>query len=250
MVKKTIIQLLQADLGYQGNKKTFVVLKQVSLELCEGDCIGLVGLNGAGKSTLIKSICGELQVLNGKVLLEQLPIDNYALHELSKKVALVLTGKVSGFNLTLFDLVASGQMPYTNLFHRLSEKHLGVINEAMQTIGISQLSDRPVNELSDGNFQKAMIAKALAQQTQTILLDEPGAYLDYGSKHRLFEGLQKLAKEQNKCILASSHDLQLVRKYCNKILILSEGSAELVETEAAAAHPGFLVIGGAYLPKE
>ncbi len=247
MVKKTLIQIQHADLGYFGNKKSVLVLEGVSLEFCEGDCIGLVGLNGAGKSTLIKSLCGELDVLKGQVFLEHKSISEYSLHELSKKIALVLTEKIKGFNLNVFDLVSSGQMPYTNLFHHLNETHLKVIREAMDTTGITALAEKPVHELSDGNFQKTLIAKALAQQTQTILLDEPGAYLDYGSKHRLFEWLHKLAKEQNKCILASSHDLHLVRKYCNKMLLLSDGRAELLDTESAMTHPAFLAIGGSYL---
>jgi iron complex transport system ATP-binding protein len=138
-------------------------------------------------------------------------------------------------------------MPYTNLFHHLNESHMQVINEAMDMVGIAPLAQKLVNELSDGNFQKALIAKALAQQTQTIVLDEPGAYLDYGSKHRLFAWFQTLAKDQNKCILASSHDFHLVRKYCNKILILSNGSAGLFDTETAITQPAFLAIGGSYL---
>ncbi len=247
MVKNVLIQIQQASMGYHHGKGTTVVIKDVDLTLCEGDCIGLVGLNGAGKSTLIKSLSGELDVLKGRVILENTNLSAYPLHELSKKIALVLTDKIKGFNLTVFDVVCSGQMPYTNLFHQLNKEHLQIIHQAMEMTGISALSQRPVTELSDGNFQKTLIAKALAQQTQTILLDEPGAFLDFGSKHRLFEWLQKLAKEQNKCILASSHDLPLLRKYCNKMLILSEGRAELLDTDDAVKHPGFLAIGGSYL---
>lgn len=247
MVKKTLITVRAADLGYRNNKKVVPVLQEVNLEFSEGDCIGLVGLNGAGKSTLIKSLCGALPVLKGEVLLENKPISSCSLEDLSKKMALVLTEKIRGFNLNVFDLVASGQMPYTNLFHQLNETHLKVVREAMEMTGVSALSQKPLHELSDGNFQKALIAKALAQQTQTIVLDEPGAYLDYGSKHRLFEWLQKLAKEQNKCILVSSHDLHLVREYCNKLLLLSDGRAELVDTETAITRPAFLALGGSYL---
>jgi iron complex transport system ATP-binding protein len=247
MVKKALITIRGADLGYRSAKKEVPVLQDVNLEFSEGDCIGLVGLNGVGKSTLIKSICGELPVLKGEVLLENKSILNCSLEELSKKIALVLTEKIRGFNLNVFDLVASGQMPYTNLFHQLNETHLKVVREAMEMTGVSALSQKPLHELSDGNFQKALIAKALAQQTQTVLLDEPGAYLDYGSKHRLFEWLQKLANEQNKCILVSSHDLHLVSKYCNKLLLLSDGSAELVDTDVAITRPAFLALGGSYL---
>jgi iron complex transport system ATP-binding protein len=247
MVKMPLIQIQQADMGYTAKKEKLPVLKGLNLEFFEGDCIGLVGLNGAGKSTLIKCISGALPLLKGQVLLESKNIQNYPSHDLSKKIAIVLTDKIRGFNLTVFDLVASGQMPYTNLFHQLKETNLQAIERAMEMTGISALSQKPVAELSDGNFQKTVIAKALAQQTQTILLDEPGAFLDFGSKHRLFEWLQKLAKEHNKCILVSSHDLQLVRTYCNKLLLLSDGSAELLETEDALKHPVFLAIGGAYL---
>ncbi len=247
MVKSAIIQVQGATLGYRLNRNIVKVLEDVNLEFCEGDCIGLVGLNGAGKSTLIKSICGTLDVLQGKVLLGNNHLASYSLQDLSKKIALVLTDKVKGFNLNVFDLVASGRMPYTNLFHQLTAAHLEVVREAMITTGILELAQKPIHELSDGNFQKALIAKALAQQTPTILLDEPGAYLDYGSRYRLFEWLQKLAKEQNKCIVASSHDLHLVRRYCNKLLILSEGRAELLDTETAVTRPAFLALGGAFL---
>ncbi len=247
MVKKSLIHFKQADLGYHKNKKDLVVLENLNLEFCEGDFIGLVGLNGVGKSTLIKSLSAELSLLKGEVLLEQINIFQYSLSELSKKIALVLTERVRGFNLTVFDLVSSGQMPYTNWFHHLNKSHIEIINQAMEKTGVLPYAQKSIHELSDGNFQKALIAKALAQQTQTILLDEPGAFLDYGSKHRLFEWLQKLTNEQNKLVLASSHDLHLVGKYCNKILILFEGKAELLEAKAAMAHPAFLEIGGTYL---
>lgn len=247
MVKKALIQIQNAELGYLSKKGKTVVLKELNLSFYEGDCIGLVGLNGAGKSTLIKSLSGELPILSGEISLEGKNLQLYSLYELSKKIALVLTDKIKGFNLTVWDVVSSGQMPYTNWFHQLSEIHRKVICDAMEITGVSSLSQKNLQELSDGNFQKTLIAKALAQQTQSILLDEPGAYLDYGSKHRLFESLQKLAKEQNKCILASSHDLQLVIKYCNKILILQDGKAELMDTQTAIAHPAFLAIGGSYL---
>ncbi len=246
-MKLTLLHIRNVELGYQEGKKRSLILKINQLEFNAGDFIGVVGLNGSGKSTVLKSISGEIPSLSGEVFIEGKPLQNYDLHELSKTMAIVLTEKIQGFNLTVFDLVASGQVPYTNLFHQLEEKHLQVIEETMTQCGISEIANVPLKALSDGNFQKALIAKALAQQTQILVLDEPGAYLDFGSKHRLFEDLKELSEKQQKCILVSSHDLQLVAKYCNKVLLIYESKAELCSVHDAIKHPAFLAIGGNYL---
>jgi len=246
-VNQSLLHIRNADLGYKLGKRKVLVLNVNDLEFFEGDFVGVVGINGAGKSTFLKSISGEIHPLSGAIYFEQKSITDYDLRELSKKLALVLTEKVQGFNLTVFDLVASGQMPYTNMFHQLNENNLQVIEAAMNQIGIKELSSIPLKELSDGNFQKAILAKALAQQTRVLVLDEPGAYLDFGSKHRLFEDLQRLASVEKKCILLSSHDLQLVKKYCTKVLLVYKSKAELLDIQEAVNHPAFLHLGGGYL---
>jgi len=169
------------------------------------------------------------------------------LNELSKKISIVLTEKINGFNLKVEDVVAAGQMPYTNSFHQLKQEHLNVIENAINTVGINKYKNYLLGELSDGLFQKTMIAKALAQQSSMMLLDEPTAFLDFASKHELFLLLKKFSTQQHKCVMVSSHDLDLILNYCNKILIIHDGIAELLEVSKAKNNEAFKKIGGGYI---
>lgn len=223
------------------------VLQHINLELESGEFVALLGENGSGKSTFIRSICGLLPLQSGTVYIDGRPLREMAYADLAKQVAVVLTGHAPGFNMSVFDLVASGQMPYTNAFHQLKTEHLITIEEAMKEMGIEQLAAKPLNALSDGNFQKALVAKALAQQAKLLLLDEPSAYLDFGSKHRLFMRLSKLCLQQGKTVVVSSHDLHLVSRYCRKAILLEGSSAELVPVEQLSAHPTFERLGGGFL---
>ncbi len=247
MEKKRCIVLKDAVLGYQKNNTEIPVLKNINLDVYAGDFIGIVGLNGVGKSTLIKSLCGLLPVLSGELLIEDRKISELLLKDLAKKIAIVLTEKIGGFNLTAYDAVAAGQMPYTNSFNHLAKANLDIISEAINTCGISAHQHKLLNELSDGLFQKTIIAKALAQQTPIMLLDEPSAFLDYASKHDLFLLLKKLSTQEDKCVLVSSHDLDLLLKYCSKLLIVSNNSIELTTTAEAKTNKAFLEIGGGFL---
>jgi iron complex transport system ATP-binding protein len=206
-----------------------------------------VGLNGVGKSTLLKSLCGLIPLVSGEILIEQKPISDFLPNDLAKKISVVLTEKIGGFNLTAYDVVAAGQMPYTNAFNRLEKKHTVIIDEAIKICGISNHQQKLLNELSDGLFQKTIIAKALAQQTPIMLLDEPSAFLDYASKHELFLLLKKLVDTQNKCILVSSHDLDLLLNYCDKLLIISDHKTELIATQNAKTNSAFIEIGGGFI---
>lgn len=247
MVKKAFIELKQINLGYKTAKGYLRVIENASLQFFPGELIGLVGINGSGKSTLLKSISGALVPLSGEIFIDGVNILNIPLNELAKKISIVLTDKIRGFNLKTKDLISSGQMPYTNSFHQLEKKHLDVINQAIALTKLEEHQHKNLNELSDGLFQKAIIAKALAQQTPGLLLDEPTAYLDYGSKHKLFLLLKELCEQQSKCILVSSHDLDLLVKYCTKILVVSGNALELLEVGAAKNSPAFNAIGGGYL---
>jgi iron complex transport system ATP-binding protein len=247
MNEATNIVLSNAKIGYTKQGGTLEILKNLNLTFNAGDFVAVVGLNGTGKSTLLKSICGLLPLLAGKVLLEGKNIQEIELTDVAKKISITLTEKIGGFNLTVFDAVAAGQMPYTNAFNSLTEQHLVIIKEAIKTVGLTGLEHKLVHELSDGLFQKTMIAKALAQQTPNILLDEPSAFLDYASKHELFLLLQKLALEEKKCILVSSHDLDLVMKYCKKVVIVSNSEAELIDVEEVKKNERFLNIGGGFI---
>lgn len=243
------ISLQKASLGYKKSGQEISILKDLNLDFFAGDFVGIVGLNGVGKSTLLKSIGNILPALSGEILIEGKPNRNYTLSQLAKKIALVLTEKVGGFNLTSFDLVAAGQIPYTNAFNHLTAEHLKVIQAAIEVCGLKEHDHKLLNELSDGLFQKTVIAKALAQLTPIMLLDEPGAFLDYASKHELFILLKQLTERENKCVLVSSHDLDLLVKYCTKLLVISAKSVELINTSEALENKTFLEIGGGFLSR-
>lgn len=243
----TSISLKTLSIGYKKTSGTIPVLQGINLDLYPGDFVGVVGLNGTGKSTLLKTICGLLPPLAGEIFIEGLAANQFSLNELAKKISIVLTEKIGGFNLTAIDAVAAGQIPYTDSFNRLEEKHISIIKKAIEVSGIKDHRYKLLNELSDGLFQKTMIAKALAQQTATILLDEPSAFLDYASKHDLFLLLKKLCETEHKCVLVSCHDLDLLLKYCSKLLILSDNSLELVPASEGLQNERFRAIGGGYL---
>lgn len=173
-------------------------------ELVSGDFVCLVGRNGTGKSTLLKTIAGLIPPLAGEV-------------SATKEVAIVLTQVPDLPNTTVFELVSYGRIPYLNLFAKLREEDKKAVTEAIETVGIKELTNRKISQLSDGEKQKAMIARALAQGSEILLLDEPSAFLDYPSKHELMSLLKNLAHEKNKAILLSTHDLDLVNKYADKV---------------------------------
>jgi iron complex transport system ATP-binding protein len=249
MVKDVSIKISSATFGYKKTKTENSILKNINVDFYAGDFIGIAGINGSGKSTLLKTLCSLQPLLSGEILINSTSIEQISTLEISKKIATVFTEKISGFNLTVFDVVAAGQMPYTNIFHQLNERNLEVINSAISQCGLSLFKNKPLNELSDGLFQKTMIAKCIAQQASIMLLDEPSAFLDYASKHELFILLKKLAEEQQKCILLSSHDLDLLLKYCSKILIVANGNVELINTNETLENGSFIQLSGGFLAR-
>jgi iron complex transport system ATP-binding protein len=222
-----------------------IQVNNASFECGAGDFIGIAGSNGSGKSTLLRSLCGLLPLLDGKILIDNMELPAYSAVELSRKISIVLTERIAGFNLTCFDAVAAGQMPYTGFLNKLEKQHLDIIHEAMRICGIEDLGPKLLSELSDGMFQKTMIAKCLAQQTPAILLDEPTAFLDYASKHELFIQLRNLS--ESKCVMASSHDLDLIRKYCNKLLVVKNSTLQLYSNSDPGWHTVFSQLSGGYL---
>ena len=248
MVDQTpYVKVISAAVGYSKGVVKMPVLNNLNLEFYPGDFVGIVGLNGTGKSTLLKSLCGLLPLLKGEIFLGQEHLVSLPAEELARRVSIVLTQRIGGFNLTVQDVVASGQMPYTDAFHRLRPENIKVIRDAIDRCGLSEYIFRQVTELSDGLFQKTVIAKALAQQTPLLLLDEPSAYLDYASKHALFILLRELSSKEKKCVLVSSHDLDILLKYCSKLLIISEKGIEFIKVQDALHTESFRQIGGGFI---
>lgn len=203
------ISLKDISIGYSAP-----LVSAIDAELSSGDFICLIGRNGTGKSTLLKTISSLTKPLQGEI--------QYSEQSTKSNVALVLTQVPDLPNTTVFELVSYGRIPYLNIFSKLRDSDIIAVNQAIETVGINKLRDRKVNQLSDGEKQKAMIARAIAQGSDVILLDEPSAFLDYPSKHELMILLKRLAHEYGKAILLSSHDLDLVKTHADKVWKISD----------------------------
>jgi iron complex transport system ATP-binding protein len=201
------------SIGYTIKQKTNTVFSNINASFAFGELVGLMGNNGIGKSTLLKTLTQQLKPITGNVTIHSKNINTLNTNEFANLVSIVTTEKIGGFNLTVNDVVALGRTPYINVFSKLNRIDEGIINEALQTLNIQHIKHKLLDELSDGQRQKVMIAKALAQQTPIIILDEPTAFLDYNSKTQLFEVLKSLCLTQKKLIIVSSHDIDLMKRH-------------------------------------
>lgn len=210
MERTPVIKTRDLRIGYSlkgGRHK--VVHESLDLNLYPGEVTCLLGLNGAGKSTLLRTLCGFQPPLAGTIELMGQPLTSYSQGNFSRMVGVVLTEKTNAGGITVYELVSLGRHPYTGFFGQLGKHDHEIIENSLTSAGIAYKSRNYVSELSDGERQKAMIAKALAQQCPVILLDEPTAFLDVTSRIETMVLLHKLAAEQQKAILLSTHDLDL-----------------------------------------
>ena len=218
----TILKTKNLSIGYSSRKVQTVVASNINIELFKGELIGLIGANGIGKSTLIRTLSKVQPALNGTILIRNKNAAQYNSTELAKTLSLVLTEQIVSKNLSVFELVALGRQPYTNWVGNLSEKDISIINNVIAQTNIKELAHKKCFELSDGQFQKVMIARALAQDTSLIILDEPTTHLDMYHKAYILKLLQKLAKVTKKTILFSSHEIDLTIPLCDKLIIMTK----------------------------
>lgn len=216
-----MIDIQHLEIGYQNKRQYNSVFKDMNMTFNAGDLVGLMGDNGVGKSTFLKTITGTLVPLSGEIKINNKNITQYNAQQLSQLLSIVVTEKIGGFNLTVWDVVASGRIPYMNIFGKLTLEDEIIVIEALEQLNLLPLKEKLIDELSDGQRQKVMIAKSLAQQTPIIILDEPTAFLDHSSKHHLFVTLKQLCAEQGKLIIVSSHDLELMKSYINKSVTMT-----------------------------
>ena len=227
-----IISLSQLSVGYS---LSHPVISDINLELKSGQLACLIGENGIGKSTLLKTLTGFLPKLNGSLLLDNRDIESFSQRELARQVSIVLTQKPDVQNLTIEEIIGLGRSPYTGFFGRLRAEDRKVVDDAIATMGIEKLRGRMIQTLSDGERQKVMIAKALAQETPVILLDEPTAFLDFPSKAETFQSLQRMAHERDKLILLSTHDLELAVRFADSLLEVKAGTLKAVSAAEVKA---------------
>ena len=209
------------DIGYKrGNQIEKVVSTGLNLELCPGELICLVGPNGSGKSTLLRTITGLQKALAGDVLLHGQPIESYDNKALAKVISVVLTTPVQIGAMRAYDLVGLGRFPFTNMFDQMREEDHEVVRIALEMAGATPLAERFVHTLSDGERQKVMIARALAQEPSLLMLDEPTAFLDLPGRVSVMQLLRDLAHGHDKAILTSTHDLDLAMRIADRVWLM------------------------------
>lgn len=222
MTNNSILSTSNLSIGYTTKKETFVIASNLELNLQVGKLISLVGANGIGKSTLLRTLCGIQKPISGTTYLNKKDVQNYEPLVLAQNLSLVLTEKLPLSNLTVFELIALGRQPYTNWLGRLSEEDLEKVNLAMRQTQIESLANKKHFEISDGQLQKVLIARALAQDTPLIILDEPTTHLDLFQKVSVFRLLKKLSQKTNKCILFSTHDIDLAIQLSDEMIVMTE----------------------------
>ncbi len=210
------------SIGYHADNKDIVIASKLNITLKSGQLVALLGENGSGKSTLIRTLCNLQDSLEGNIFISGKRISK----KNSKSIAVVLTSPVYAPNYTVYDMVSAGRYPYTNWLGKLSKLDHNIISTAINSVGISNLANRQIYQLSDGEHQRMMIAKALAQQSDIIILDEPTAHLDLINRVEVTKLLQKLAKEENKLILMATHELDLALQMADRLWLMSNGTIE------------------------
>lgn len=217
-----VLKTEDLSIGYASKKTKTIVASHINIELHKGELIGLIGANGIGKSTLLRTLTKVQNPFNGTIFINNKQISKYASVDLAKAMSLVLTEQISSKNLSVLEVVALGRQPYTNWVGNLSERDLTIVSEALSLTNIEDLKHKKCFELSDGQLQKVMIARALAQDTDLIILDEPTTHLDMYHKAYILKLLQRLAKETNKTILFSSHEIDLAIQLCDKLVVMTK----------------------------
>ncbi|WP_081413691.1 ABC transporter ATP-binding protein [Eisenibacter elegans] len=197
-----------------------VLERGLSLSLLAGELTCLIGINGVGKSTLLRSLAGLQAPLGGQVYWGGVPLDQLSTTQRAKHMAWVSTARLGGNGMSVYELVAMGRYPYTNWWGRHTTQDHQQVSQAMVLTETTHLIDRPIQTLSDGEHQKVMIARALAQDTPVLMLDEPTAHLDLANRVMLLQLLRRLAHEQQKAILLTTHDLSLALQAADKLWLM------------------------------
>ncbi|MFV9550338.1 ABC transporter ATP-binding protein [Algibacter sp. PT7-4] len=219
--KHIIIKTNNLSIGYTSKKTKTYIASNINIELKKGELVGLIGANGIGKSTLLRTLTHVQKPLSGTIKINNKNILEYNPIDLAKVLSLVLTEQVASKNLSVFELVALGRQPYTNWLGNLYKQDVNAVNLALEQTNITKLKNKKCFELSDGQLQKVMIARALAQDTSLIILDEPTTHLDMYHKAYILKLLKKLAKETNKTILFSSHEIDLAIQLCDNLIVMT-----------------------------
>ena len=228
------IEMQNVWLGY-GHK---VVLKGVTLQVMPGEMVGLIGSNGCGKSTIIRALSHIISAQSGKILLDGTDVARIPRQELARLIGVVPQMPLLPSVFTAFEIVLMGRNPHLGLFQYEGPGEMAIAWQAMEKTATQHLARRRVSELSGGEIQCLLIARALAQETKAILLDEPTANLDIGRQVEILDLIKKLCVENNLTVLAALHDLNLASQYCDRLFLINNGRlhAEGTPREVITAH--------------
>ncbi len=227
----------QLTIGYRRGQHIRPVATQLQFQTSPGQIIALLGPNGCGKSTLLRTLAGMQSPLAGRVLINGHPLASLTPSQRATQLAVVLT-EAPDDNLTVYDLVATGRYPYTGWFGRVSEQDEHAVSNALRQTNTQDFAHRPIGTLSDGERQKVMIARAVAQDTPLLILDEPTAHLDVPNRVAVLQLLLRLAHEHQKTVLLSTHALDLALLMADRLWLLQEGKLQ-------SGVPEDMVLGGA-----
>lgn len=240
MNKTATIQLRKLSIGYKGKIHPKIVAENICCDIYAGELTCLLGTNGVGKSTLLRTLSAFQAKLSGEICLSGKELGKYTDKELSTVISVVLTEKCDIRNMTVRELIGMGRSPYTGFWGKLNSSDEKIVNKAIELVNIQNLASRMLHTLSDGERQKAMIAKALAQETPVIYLDEPTAFLDFPSKVEIMQLLHHLTRETNKTIFLSTHDLELALQIADKIWLMDKTNGITIGTPEDLALKGNL----------
>ena len=241
------IQLRDLGIGYQTKHGVKLVAEHINGTIRSGELTCLLGANGVGKSTLLRTLSAFQPKTAGEIFIEGCELSTYTDKELSRRIGVVLTEKPDVRNMTVRELVSLGRSPYTGFWGTYSKEDLQIVDEAIALVGIDALSRRMVHTLSDGERQKVMIAKALAQQTPVIYLDEPTAFLDYPSKVEVLQLLRRISRTAGKTIFLSTHDVELALQLADTIWLMTCGEEVAIGSPRQLAREGVL---GRFIQRE
>ena len=229
-MKQNTIHIKDLSIGYPGKGEVKVVAGHINAGINSGELTCLLGANGIGKSTLLRTLSAFQPKLSGEIFIQGKEIEQYKDKELSMAISVVLTEKCEVRNMTVTELVGLGRTPYTGFWGTLDEDDKRIVERSISLVKIEKLADRMVHTLSDGERQKVMIAKALAQETPIIFLDEPTAFLDFPSKVEMMQLLHRLSRQTNKTIFLSTHDLELALQIADKIWLMDKKNGVIIGT--------------------
>jgi iron complex transport system ATP-binding protein len=248
------IQIKNLSIGYLTKREAKTIAATLNAIIHSGELTCLLGANGAGKSTLLRTLSGFQPPLSGEISIFGKPIKSYSGKKLSQTIGIVLTEKPDVRDMTVRDLVSLGRNPYTGFWGKLNDADEFTVDEAIACLKIEHLSARLIHTLSDGERQKVMIAKALAQETPVIYLDEPTAFLDFPSKVEIMRLLHFLAVRSGKTIFLSTHDLELALQIADKLWLMDRqkglmaGTPDELRLNGTLEH--FFQCNGAYFDRE